>query len=273
MPTLIKFRLLFPILLMFMSLTKISYAQDNMYQTILNDAEIFFVDAASFYTYQLRMNESDWITTAGIGFGTFLMIQNDDHLRYKIANNPAQYKNTFWDITQKYGVVQYAELAGVATYALGLFSNNNKIRTLGRMTVQSLTYSGLTAMVIRMIGGRKRPPYTDDPTNFIGFTTDNAYQSFPSGHVTVAFALSTVFAEYLDSPWSRIAFYGVASLTATERIVNTEHWFTDVAIGALLGIASGLHVINEEYSRNDNKNSRLSIIPTGNGISLQYRLN
>ena len=38
-------------------------------------------------------------------------------------------------------------------------------------------------------------------------------------------------------------------LTATERIINTEHWFSDVAIGALLGIASGLHVINEENKK------------------------
>ena len=128
----------------------------------------------------------------------------------ELQKTQANIKSSFWDISQKYGVVQYAELAGVATYTLGLLANNSEIRTLGRMTVQSLTYSGLTAMFIRMIGGRKRPPYTKDPTNFIGFTTDNSYQSFPSGHVTVAFALSTVFAEYLDSPWSRIAFYGMA---------------------------------------------------------------
>ncbi len=34
----------------------------------------------------LRMNEKQWLTTAGLGFSTFLMMQNDDHLRYKIAN-------------------------------------------------------------------------------------------------------------------------------------------------------------------------------------------
>lgn len=246
---------------------------DNYFDTIVKDAEIFFIDGYSFFTFPLRMNESQWLTTAGVGLGTFFMLENDDNLREKFGYEVEKYQSNFWRAFEYYGVVQFAELAGAATYGIGLFTNDDDIRIVGRMVVQSLTYSGLSAMLIRMIAGRKRPPFSDDPTNFIGFTTDNSYQSFPSGHVTVAFALSTVLAEYIDTPASRIGFYSLAGLAATERLINSQHWFTDVALGAFVGILGGLHVINEESKRNSSVKNKLSIIPTLNGISVRISLN
>ena len=245
----------------------------NYLETILYDTEIFFVDGASFFTYPLRMNQSEWLTAAGLGLGTYIMVQNDNHIKYLIGTDVNEFDNEFWSIFENYGVVQLAEIAGVATYSVGLFSKNDKVRKLGRMIIQSLTYSGLMAMLIRMTAGRKRPPYTSDHHNFIGFTTNNSFQSFPSGHTTVAFALSTVLAEYFDSPWSRIGFYGLAGLAATERLINSEHWFTDIALGALVGIAGGIHVIKQESDRESASKSRLSIMPSYNGINFQYRLN
>lgn len=252
------------------------FSQDTpkgIFDTIINDAEIFFSDGFSFYTYPLRMSESEIILTAGVGLGTYFMLDNDDNLRLKFGVEVEKYDNNFWRLFEYYGVVEYAELAGAATYGLGLLTDNGEIRKVGRMIVQSLTYSGLTAMMIRMITGRKRPPFSDDPVNFIGFTTNNDYQSFPSGHVTVAFALSTVLAEYFDSPFSRLGFYGIATLSAVERLINSQHWFTDVTLGALLGIAGGIHVISEEYKRENKIQNKISIRPTLNGISLQISLN
>ena len=263
-------------LLLLLLISSTNYCQnnsDNIFDTILKDSEIFFVDGLSFYTYPLRMDGSEWLTTAGIGLGTYLMLGYDDNLRLKIGSEVGRYENDFWNIFESYGVVQYAEIAGVATYGIGLLTNNSEIRKAGRMVVQSLTYSGLTAMLIRIIAGRKRPTYSDDPLDFITFTTNNSYQSFPSGHVTVAFALSTVMAEYIDTPLSRIGFYSIAGLSAIERLINSQHWFTDVVLGALLGIAGGIHVINEEAKRNDKITRRVSITPTLNGINLQIRLN
>ena len=264
------------ILFLLILISSTNYCQkstNNIFDTILKDTEIFFEDGLSFYTYPLRMNETEWLGTAGVGIGTYFMLNNDDDLRLKFGTEVDKYDNDFWKVIESVGVVQYVEFAGAATYGVGLLTNNSEIRKVGRMVVQSLTYSGLTAMFIRMIAGRKRPIYSDDPRNFIGFTTNNSYQSFPSGHVTVAFAFSTVLAEYIDTPLSRIGFYSIASLSAIERLINSQHWFTDVALGALVGIAGGIHVLNEESKRNNKITSRLSIRPTFNGISLQIRLN
>ena len=192
---------------------------NNYFNTILNDAEIFFKDGYSFYTYPFRMNSNNWALVAGIGIGTYGLVHSDDYMRTRIGKEIDQYKSNFWIFFEKYGVIQYAEIAGAATYAVGLLSNEDDVRILGRMMVQSLTYSGLTTMFIRMIAGRKRPPFTDDNLDFAGFETDNRFQSFPSGHVTVAFAFSTVLAEYFDTPWSRIAFYGLAGLASVLQVV------------------------------------------------------
>jgi hypothetical protein len=62
--------------------------------------------------------------------------------------------------------------------------------------------------------------------------------SFPSGHTTTAFlGAHILFREYKDvSPWIGVAGYGVAVTTASMRIINRKHWFSDVVTGAGIGI-------------------------------------
>ena len=62
--------------------------------------------------------------------------------------------------------------------------------------------------------------------------------SFPSGHTTMAFlGAHILFREYKDkSVWLGVAGYGVALTTASMRIINRKHWFSDVVTGAGVGI-------------------------------------
>jgi len=266
-----KTYILFYLLIISQLIFSQSKKETGFFDNFISDTEIFFIDGASFVTYPLGMNKNQWLTTAGIGLGTYLLVRNDDYIQERIGRrNLPELETGVWGFAEEYGVIQYAELAGVVTYTFGYLTKNDDARILGRMIVQSLTYSGLTAMFVRMIAGRKRPPFSNNHLDFTGFETNNSFQSFPSGHTTVAFAFSTVLAEYFDTPWSRIGFYGMAGLSAAERLLNDEHWFSDVTLGALLGIASGLHVISEEKTRNKKNNGGLKISPTFNGINFQY---
>ena len=264
------------ILVYLLIITQLTFSQSKkesgFFDDFISDTEIFFIDGASFVTYPFGMNKSQWLAIAGIGLGTYLLVRNDDFIQERIGRrNLPELNNGVWGFAEEYGVIQYAELAGVVTYSFGYLTKNDDVRVLGRMIVQSLTYSGLTAMFVRMIAGRTRPPFTDNHLDFNGFETNNSFQSFPSGHTTVAFAFSTVLAEYFDTPWSRIGFYGLAGFSAAERLLNDEHWFSDVTLGALLSIASGLHVISEEKNRKKKNKIGLTISPTFNGINFQYR--
>ena len=65
-------------------------------------------------------------------------------------------------------------------------------------------------------------------------------RSFPSMHTAVAFAGAELLRqEYKDqSVWYGIAGYGVAAGSGFLRIYNDKHWFSDVLVGAGIGILS-----------------------------------
>lgn len=64
--------------------------------------------------------------------------------------------------------------------------------------------------------------------------------SFPSGHTTTAFLTATwLQKEYGERlPWLCGIGYGVATLTAQQRILRNKHWTTDTMAGAVVGVIS-----------------------------------
>lgn len=64
--------------------------------------------------------------------------------------------------------------------------------------------------------------------------------SFPSGHTATAFVgAEQLWQEYKErSIWYGIAGYSVAAGTGFFRMYNNKHWFSDVAMGAGIGIIS-----------------------------------
>lgn len=62
--------------------------------------------------------------------------------------------------------------------------------------------------------------------------------SFPSAHTAQAFTTATVlYEEFKDtSPLLAYSGYAFATATGTMRIMNNAHWFSDVAVGAGIGI-------------------------------------
>ncbi|MFH0733824.1 MAG: phosphatase PAP2 family protein [bacterium] len=272
--------LIFRYLFFFCSFLCIS-AQDSLKSTsiandFIKDGTIFLEDGASYFTYPLRADSKDWLIFAGLTATTYSFIYADNWVKEKIGRTTALTLNhDFWDIPTTYGIVAYANITALSTYAVGLFTRQNEIRKVGRMLFQSLSYSGITEMGFRMLVERTRPYYNQSQWDFHLFTTNNEFQSFPSGHTAVAFAFSTVLAEYFDTYYSRIAFYGLASLTAYARVLNNQHYLSDVFFGALVGISGGLHTIAQEKKRN-NPNylpSRLEVLPGFNQINFVYWLN
>jgi membrane-associated phospholipid phosphatase len=201
------------------------------------------------------------------------MTVDEDMKEWLGSENQASLNDDFWDIPTRYGIVSYANIFSLGVYATGLATDSDDIRRTGRLLFESISYSGISVMAIRYIFGRSRPYPGNSPTDFNWFETSNEIQSFPSGHTTVAFALSTVLAEEIGGVWARIAFYGLASMTGYARVRNNQHWFSDVVVGAGLGLVTGLHVVRQERLRGQSgSEARLSVFPSANGINLVYRL-
>lgn len=68
--------------------------------------------------------------------------------------------------------------------------------------------------------------------------TDN--RGFPSGHAATVFAGATALSiEYKDNyPWVPYAAYTVAAGVSSLRVVHNKHYWSDVLVGAGLGILS-----------------------------------
>lgn len=96
--------------------------------------------------------------------------------------------------------------------------------------------AGAISEIARNSIGRSRPRRTDGSDRFDPFDEDEA---FPSGHVTVAWAVAAALAEHTPHRLADIGLYGLATLTTIERVRDDKHWTSDVVAGAVLGTVVG----------------------------------
>ena len=82
--------------------------------------------------------------------------------------------------------------------------------------------------------------YTIKNTGTVWRPDSSANNSFPSGHTATAFVgAELMWQEYKDqSIWYGITGYVVAAGTGFFRMYNNKHWFSDVAMGAGIGMLS-----------------------------------
>ena len=124
----------------------------------------------------------------------------------------------------------------------------------------------LAASGLKLVFGRARPENELGSHAFKPFSMTSGYDSLPSGHTIITWALATPFAEEYDAPW----LYGVAAVTNLARVGSRQHWVSDTVAGSVLGYAIGR--VFWEASRAPKKGEpRVLIHPSG--INLAWKLN
>ena len=98
--------------------------------------------------------------------------------------------------------------------------------------------AGLACEVLKVSIGRPRPEQA-------GGEHDRArpfsrYDSFPSGHATVAFAAAAALDHESKAAWVPWVAYPLAGLVGWSRVHDDRHWASDVVAGAALGTWVGL---------------------------------
>jgi len=88
--------------------------------------------------------------------------------------------------------------------------------------------------------------------------------SFPSGHTAFAFTLAEVLhQEFKDKPLVYITGYTIATTAGVMRMLNNRHWFSDVMVGAGIGMAATkLIYATHQYKWKMNNKGFLPIIGT-----------
>ena len=129
----------------------------------------------------------------------------------------------------------YATTA-VGLLTAGMITGNRDLTNSGRRLATSLALAGGVLTTGKALFGRARP---DDPLHDgDDFGLLSGRGSLPSGHTAMAFALATSLADDIHRPWATVGLYTAATAVGWSRINDDRHWLSDVAAGAVLGIAS-----------------------------------
>jgi membrane-associated phospholipid phosphatase len=239
---------------------------------ILSDAGIALADAGAYFTAPLRFSSTDWLIAAGTLGASAALMPADESLNTLMLRNRSQTADVFAEAGRFYGELAVGGGIGAGLYVIGLASQNEDVRVTGRLTLEALAYGGVVNIALNSLTGRSRPYTEQGAFKFqpVQFNTDNT--SFPSGHATVAFAVSAVLAERIGNPWVGAGLYAVASLTAISRMYQTKHWASDVLLGGAIGAGAGLIVthLERERAKNVSAGEQLFIYPTLTGIGLTY---
>jgi undecaprenyl-diphosphatase len=112
----------------------------------------------------------------------------------------------------------------------------NRIAIRAAFIFASVAAAGLAVDVLKVAFGRARPPVwlAGDHSGFEFLRYGWKFNSFPSGHTTTSFAAAIAFSALF--PQWRGPFFGFAFLIAESRLALDDHYPSDVAAGAALGI-------------------------------------
>lgn len=101
--------------------------------------------------------------------------------------------------------------------------------------------------------------------------------AFPSGHTAYAFTIATFMdKEYRHRrPWISVASYAIATATGIARVMNNDHWLSDVLAGAGVGILSvnTVYWLHSKITENKKINAQITpIIMPGQHLGMHVSM-
>ena len=120
------------------------------------------------------------------------------------------------------GTTQAALALGA--YIAGRATRNDRLGKLGADLVDAQIVNGVLTQGLKFAVDRRRPT--------------GSSHSFPSGHTSATFATAGVIQEHLG--WKAAApVYAIGAYVSVSRMVDNQHWASDVIFGAAIGLVSG----------------------------------
>lgn len=209
-----------------------------------------------------------WLAAGGIMGGAILL---DGEIRSRIPEGGGTRWEPLTDRLNYLGHPGYVVPALVAGYASGRVARRPGLSRSSIHALGALFVAGVANGTLKTVVGRERPAGGDRFT-FSPFNLENRWQSFPSGHSTVAFSVATALSEEADRGWVTGLTYSAASLVAWSRVYEDKHWSSDVVGGAVLGVAAtraGLSLMHRLAPHTDATAApTLVIAPTGFTVTL-----
>lgn len=180
-----------------------------------------------------------WHVAALGGAAVVGMVLLDEPIRDFFRDNQSATADDVSEVVEYLGRFSVVAPIGGAIMLGGLIAKEPEVIRVGGRAIAAVLAAQVVVQPVKYIAGRLRPSGTDDALDFEPFS-GNA--SFPSGHSSVAFAFFGSLAMDVGNPWAAAGLYLVAGSVAWQRMYASAHWFTDVSVSAVIGIASARFV-------------------------------
>ena len=220
-------------------------------------------DIAAYYTAPLHWSGGEWAVFGGVLASVGVAYHYDADVRTHFVGPGVTSGGNSHDLED--AVPTLAVLLG--TYGYAVLSDSSAGRGEAWTMLEAAGLSGVTGYALQFAFGREGPDTTNDPHEWF----KGGLGSFPSAHVTVAFAVGTVFAESGgdDYRWvRRVVGYGLGVATAYARLDHNAHWLSDVVAGTALGTSTAVFTMARHERRQ--LQSHWQVVPVPGGALLTY---
>ena len=222
-------------------------------------------DIKAYVTAPLHAQRAQWVRFGAVLGAVAFAYQHDEQMRAQFGSTTVAQPGTSPDTYDaEDALASVLVLGGTWVSALVLDEDDGR-REAGSM-LEAAALSSAAAYLLKEATGRERPYVAGDPSNW-----QSDGDSFPSMHVTAAFAIGTVLAESGGGRFRwlrRVLGYGIAAGTAYHRMDHYAHWFSDTVAGASLGVATARFVMKRRDT--SNRRAELGLAPLGDGLALTY---
>lgn len=219
-------------------------------------------DLVSSFTSFEKPTQINFAASLALIVGSYAL---DNNVKKFAEKNHSSFSDKMFSADKVYGN-EYTLIGIAGIYGYGVLFQNEKVHQIGLQTIEAVGYAGIITSVLKVIVGRSRPYTNEAHSMFRPFNFHAATTSFPSGHSTVAFAMSTVLANNTNNLFLKILSYTAAGLVDCSRIYHNAHWFSDVAAGSAIGYFVG-DFVSKEHPDN---NTSLMFIPGGFSLLIKF---
>jgi membrane-associated phospholipid phosphatase len=225
-----------------------------------------FVDAKDIIIAPIRWKASQWVVFGGTALVAGIAYTQDVRINQFTSTNKNEVATIIGDyIAEPWGRGIYPLGIMGSMFLYGTFSKECKYQYVAMNGLKTFVLAAVAVSIPKYLFQRHRP-FENNPADnsiFEGPLGDFTHTSFPSGHTTVAFAMSTYLAQQFKSKkWVAPLVYSLAALTAMQRVYDNRHWTSDIVIGAALGYGIAKVVCNK-------KNWNVAVVPYHDGVNTQ----
>lgn len=237
---------------------------------VLSDVNLILSHSAQYIHNVGEINQTQLLTVAALLGFSGALFSVDKPMQSLALRNHSSFNNDLFHITELYGATSTGLIISGSVYCTGLFLGDSDIGSTGRMMFESLLWSGIATSALKSLLGRSRP-YTDEGNlKFRGLQFKDDYLSLPSGHTTVAFAISSVLSERIHNTAVSVGLYSLASLTALARVYHNVHWISDTFLGAAIGTVAGIAIVDFNEKGFSHSAAQLHLVPNGIALALLF---